>query len=106
MEHRLLCLARPALMEMFMKTLSAAVAIAIMLALLSVGETAAAQKQKKAKARYVPTTVQQYPQFSVPGVRTSAGTPCVRVDWRGCLGWDPDPFIRAQLDRDTSRDNR
>ena len=90
---------------MSMKILTPAMAIAIVLALPSVGETA--QKKKTTKARPA-TTAQQYydGQYQVPGSRTRAGTPCVAYTWEGCLGWDPDPFIRSMIDRDRGQDDR
>ncbi len=85
-----------------MKILTSAMAIGIVLTLSSVGATA----QKKAKARYA-TTAQQYDgQFQVPGSRTKSGTPCVTYTWEGCLGWDPDPFIRFMIDMDRGKSNR
>jgi len=92
-------------MEVFMKILAPAMAIAIALALPFAGD--AAQKKKKAKAKPRAVAAQlQYPQFSVPGSRTRAGTPCVTYTWEGCLGWDPDPFIRSMIDRDRGKDDR
>lgn len=92
-----------------MKVLATAItaALAVALALPSMGD--AAQKKKaraKVKARAVPAAQLHYPQYSVPGSRTNAGTPCVRYTWEGCLGWDPDPFIRSMIDRDQNQDER
>ena len=88
---------------MSMKLLTSAVAIALVLALPSVGETA---EKKKAKARST-TAAQEYSvQYQQPGIRTRAGTPCVVYTWEGCLGWDPDPFIRGMIDRDRGQDDR
>ncbi len=87
---------------MSMKILTSAVAIAFVLALPSVGETA----QKKAKVRS-PAAAHEYSgEYQVPGSRTRAGTPCVAYTWEGCLGWDPDPFIRSMIDRDRGQDDR
>jgi len=90
-------------MPVSIKIVTSAMAIAIVLALPSIGETAQ-QQQKKKKAKAPPQTTNQ--QFSVPGSRTRAGTPCVVYTWEGCLGWDPDPFIRAMIDRDRGKDDR
>ena len=88
-----------------MKILASVIAIAVMLAWPAIGE-AAQKKKAKAKARGAPTAQLHYPQYSVPGSRTRAGTPCVRYTWEGCLGWDPDPFIRSMIDRDRNQDDR
>ena len=86
-----------------MKMLTSAIAIVIVLALPSAGETA---QKKKSKVRVVAPTQLDYPQYSVRGSRTRAGTPCVTYTWEGCLGWDPDPFIRSMIDRDRGNDDR
>jgi hypothetical protein len=89
-------------MEASMKILTSAMAIAIVLTLSSAGETA---QKKKAKPRAI-TTAQQYDgQYQVRGSRTRSGTPCVSYTWEGCLGWDPDPFIRFMIDMDRGKDN-
>jgi len=89
---------------MSMKILTSAMAMAIVLALSSVGETAQ-KKKKTAKVRPATTTQQFTGPYQVPGSRTRAGTPCVVYTWEGCLGWDPDPFIRGEIDRDRGRGN-
>ena len=86
-----------------MKILTSAMAIAIVLSLSSVGETA---QKKKAKARPAATAQQYDGQYQVRGSRTRSGTPCVTYTWEGCLGWDPDPFIRFMIDMDRGKDNR
>jgi hypothetical protein len=88
-----------------MKVLAAAMAlaIAIVMALPLAGETA--QKKKK-KYRAAPAATHQRLDYAVPGSRTRAGTPCVTYTWEGCLGWDPDPFIRSMIDRDRGKDDR
>jgi hypothetical protein len=58
---------------------------------------------KKSKSRSAPIGYQGDVSYRVPGSRTSAGTPCVGYTWRGCLGWDPDPTIRAMIDRDRGK---
>ena len=89
-----------------MRFLATVMAVAIVLALPSAGETA--QKKKRMAVRHAHPTVQHrgHLSFSVRGSRTAAGTPCVGYTWRGCLGWDPDPNIRAMLDMDRGRDDR
>ena len=82
---------------------SIAVAVAVAMALPSIGETA---QQKKKKHRAAPAGVQRPLEYAVPGSRTRAGTPCVAYTWEGCLGWDPDPFIRSMIDRDRGKDDR
>jgi hypothetical protein len=32
-------------------------------------------------------------------------SPCVRRVWWGCVGWDPDPNVRAMLARDIGGDD-
>ena len=92
-------------MSMKILTSAMAMAIAIVLALPSVGETAQ-KKKKNAKVRPATTTQQYSGPYQVLGSRTRAGTPCVNYTWEGCLGWDPDPFIRSQIDRDRGKDDR
>ena len=90
-----------------MKILTAALTIAIMLALPSAGDAARKSKAKaKAKVRAAPISQLHYPDYSVPGSRTRAGTPCVTYTWVGCLGWDPDPNVRMMIDMDRNRSNR
>lgn len=90
-----------------MKILTPALAIAVMLALTSAGDAARKSKAKaKAKVRAAPTGQLHYPQYSVRGSRTNAGTPCVTYTWEGCLGWDPDPNVRMMIDMDRGRDER
>jgi hypothetical protein len=84
-----------------MKILATAMAVAIVLALPLTGETA--QKKKKKHRAAGPHHTLSY---AVPGSRTRAGTPCVTYTWEGCLGWDPDPFIRSMIDRDRGKDDR
>jgi hypothetical protein len=31
-----------------------------------------------------------------------AAKPCAARYWGGCLGWDPDPFIRGMIQHDTN----
>jgi hypothetical protein len=90
-------------MEMSMKILTSAMAIAIVLTLSSVGETA---QKKKATARSATIAQQNDGQFQVRGSRTRSGTPCVTYTWEGCLGWDPDPFIRFMIDMDRGKSDR
>jgi hypothetical protein len=87
-----------------MRILPTAIAMAIVMALPLAGETAQKHKKKhRAAAAGVP---HQRLDYAVPGSRTRAGTPCVTYTWEGCLGWDPDPFIRSMIDRDRGKDDR
>jgi uncharacterized protein YraI len=92
-------------MPMSMKIIMSAIAVALVLALPSVGETAQ-KKKKNTKVRPAPTAQQYSGPYQVRGSRTRAGTPCVAYTWEGCLGWDPDPFIRSMIDRDRGQDDR
>ena len=85
-----------------MKILTSAIAIIIVLTVSSVSESA---QKKKAKARPSMTAQQYEGQYQVRGSRTSSGTPCVAYTWEGCLGWDPDPFIRFMIDMDRGKSN-
>jgi hypothetical protein len=94
-------------MEALMKIMTPALAIAIVLALTCAGDAARKSKAKaKAKVRAAPTGQIHYPQYSVRGSRTRAGTPCVVYTWEGCLGWDPDPNVRMMIDMDRNRNDR
>ena len=85
-----------------MKILTSAIAIVIVLTVSSVSESA---QKKKAKARATTTTQQYEGQYQARGSRTRSGTPCVTYTWEGCLGWDPDPFIRFMIDMDRGKSN-
>ena len=49
----------------------------------------AKKKTQKAKQRVI---VQQ---------RVAAPKPCAAYYWGGCLGWDPDPHVRAMIRHDS-----
>jgi hypothetical protein len=84
-----------------MKILLSIIAVAVALAWPTVGEaqskkarsTTAAQQQdmpRKAKAR---------------NQRAAAAKPCAARNWTGCRGWDPDPNVRSEIQRDAGRDD-
>ncbi len=37
--------------------------------------------------------------------RTVAAKPCAARNWTGCRGWDPDPNVRSEIQRDAGRDD-
>jgi hypothetical protein len=105
-----------------MKILASAIAIAVVLAWPTIGE---AQSNKKSTARNAASKQQTYvaPRAraafaSVPARAARASVParvalvssviavrpCVAHTWWGCVGWDPDPLVRAQLPRDFDDD--
>ena len=89
-----------------MKILTPVLAIVIMLAVPLASDAAQKKKEAKAKHRAAPVSQLHYPQYSVRGSRTRAGTPCVVYTWEGCLGWDPDPNVRMMIDMDRNRNDR
>jgi hypothetical protein len=90
-------------MEAFMRILASVIAVAttlaITLAFPSVGEA----QSKKSKARAATTQQQSVPRPKVVAQRSAS--PCVRRVWWGCVGWDPDPNVRAMLARDIGGDD-
>ena len=90
-----------------MRILASAIALAVALAWPNVGEA----QSKKSTARSSATTVQhkQVKRQKTARVRTVTTTrreqrPCAGYLWWGCVGWDPDPRIRATLVRDYMED--
>jgi hypothetical protein len=89
-------------MEAFMRILVSAIAIAVALAWPNVGEA----QSKKSTARSTATVQQkQVKRAKTTRVRTVTTThraqrPCAGYLWWGCVGWDPDPNVRATLVRD------
>ena len=79
-----------------MKALLSVMALTIALAWPSAGEA----QNRNSKSKHVQTKSQKY---SPP--RASARVPCERRVWWGCVGWDPDPTIRAMLARDVGGDD-
>ena len=76
---------------------------AIAIAIALVWPATSPAYSKKSKTRSAPAAYHGEVAYRAPGSRTSAGTPCVGYTWRGCLGWDPDPLIRAMIDRDRGK---
>ena len=86
-----------------MKALTSIVALAIVLAWPSVGDAQSKKSTTRGK-----TTAKHYVQQPAKVAKRSAGyqhAPCVRQEWWGCPGWDPDPNIRDMLARDVGDDN-
>lgn len=84
-----------------MKILVSAVVLAVALAWPAVSE---AQSQK---ARGT-TTAQQQDMPRKAKARThraASAKPCVARNWTGCRGWDPDPNVRSEIQRDAGRDD-
>ena len=85
-----------------MRILVSVMALAIALAWPSVGEA----QSKKSTARGKATT-KQYVQRPAKAKRSAgqhqrsaAPKQCAGYLWWGCVGWDPDPNVRATLVRD------
>lgn len=81
-----------------MKTLVSVMALAVALAWPSAGEA----QSNKSKVKRAETTQQK--QVGPRPVATRAA-PCERQVWWGCVGWDPDPNVRAMLGRDVGGDD-
>lgn len=86
-----------------MKLLVSVMALAVALAWPNVVEA----QSKKSTARSGTATVQQKQskRAKTTRVRTAAKParsqrPCAGYLWTGCVGWDPDPNVRATLVRD------
>jgi hypothetical protein len=80
-----------------MRILVSVIALAIALAWPSVGEA----QSKKSTARGAAATQQKHVQRpKAVGNRGTGQQPCAGYSWYGCVGWDPDPNVRAMLVRD------
>lgn len=85
-----------------MKILVSVMALAVALAWPAVGEA----QSKKAKARSATIAQQQYVQrHARDRVARPSEKPCAARTWVGCLGWDPDPNVRAMIQMDAGRDD-
>jgi hypothetical protein len=83
--------------EAFMRILVSVMALAIALAWPSVGEA----KSKKSTARSTATLQQKQATRVKTAARPRAPQKqCAGYLWWGCVGWDPDPNVRATLVRD------
>ena len=90
-----------------MRILASAIALAVALAWPSAGEAQSSQS-KKSTAGTSATVQQKQKQAThrkTTYVRTAsqprtAQKPCAGYLWWGCVGWDPDPNVRATLVRD------
>jgi hypothetical protein len=56
---------------------------------------AQAKKSQKAKQRSTKQRVAKQ-------ARQAAAKPCAAYYWGGCLGWDPDPHVRAMIAHDSN----
>jgi hypothetical protein len=89
-------------MEAFMQILVSVIALAVALAWSSAGE---AQQSKQSSVRGT-TVAQKQVQRPRTVVRQGAvQRPCAGYVWWGCVGWDPDPNVRATLVRDYTDDD-
>jgi hypothetical protein len=91
-------------MEAFMRILASAIALAVALAWPGVGEAQSSKSTARSKAT---TQQKQVTRKKVTRVRTAtapraAQRPCAGYLWWGCVGWDPDPNVRATMVRDMS----
>ena len=85
-----------------MRILASAIALAVALAWPSVGEAQSKKSTARGKAttkHYVQRPAKVAKRSASQGQR-SAGRPCAGYLWWGCVGWDPDPNVRATLVRD------
>jgi hypothetical protein len=88
-------------MEAFMRTLVSVIALAVVLAWPAVGEA----QSKKSTARNAATVAKKPVTRPKTVVRQRAAqSPCAGYLWWGCVGWDPDPNVRATLVRDYAED--
>jgi hypothetical protein len=91
-------------MEAFMRILASAIALAVALAWPNVGD--AASKKSTARSSAAAAQHKQVKRTKATRVRTAtrparrAERPCAGYLWWGCVGWDPDPNVRATLVRD------
>jgi hypothetical protein len=92
-------------MEVFMRILVSVMALAVALAWPSVGDAQSKAQSKKSSARSGVVTKQKVrPPAKAAAVRGASQRPCAGHLWWGCVGWDPDPNVRATLVRDYSDD--
>jgi hypothetical protein len=89
-------------MEAFMRILASAIALAVALAWPSAGEAQSTKSTARGKAA---TQQKQVARQKTKRVRTvaaprAAQRPCAGYLWWGCVGWDPDPNVRATMVRD------
>jgi hypothetical protein len=89
--------AKEAFMRILVSVMALAIALAIALAWPSVGEA----KSKKSTARSTATLQQKQATRVKTAARPRAPQKqCAGYLWWGCVGWDPDPNVRATLVRD------
>jgi hypothetical protein len=92
-------------MEAFMRTLVSVIALVVALAWPAVGEAKNEAKGKKSTARHAATVAKKPVTRPRAVVRQRAAhTRCAGYVWWGCVGWDPDPNVRATLVRDYADD--
>lgn len=84
-----------------MKLLTSAMAIAIALSWSTVGE---AQNNNTTKARKAATTTHQ-PQRARDAFASDRPNCAAYHGYNGCVGWDPDPTVRAMLQLDRGADD-
>ena len=84
-----------------MRILASAIAFAVALAWPTIGEAQSAKSTVRGKA-----TIQQKQATRKKTTRVRTATvpreqrPCAGYLWWGCVGWDPDPNVRATMVRD------
>src|SRR4051812_43578050 len=85
-----------------MKNIVTVIVLTIAIASPALGQTAQRQTRDQAKAAAGKSHVQRQIR---PVGRRQASRPCVGYTWRGCIGWDPDPRVRAMLLDDAHHDD-
>lgn len=85
-----------------MRILASAIALAVALAWPSVGEAQSTKSTARSKAATQQKHVKRQKTTRVRAAAPVRSTqrPCAGYLWWGCVGWDPDPRIRATLVRD------
>lgn len=90
-----------------MRILGLVMALAIALAWPSVGEAQSKKSTARGKAttkQYVQRPAKVAKRSATSRQRSAARRPCAGHLWWGCVGWDPDPNVRATLVRDYMED--
>ena len=84
-----------------MRILASAIALAVALAWPSIGEAQTTKSNARSKATtHQKVTHRKTTRVRVVAAPRAAQRPCAGYLWWGCVGWDPDPNVRATLVRD------
>jgi hypothetical protein len=93
-------------MEAFMRILVSVMALAIALVWSGAGEAQDSSQGKKSGVRSSATAQQKTQRPAKNFVARSTGQKhCAGYAGWGCVGWDPDPNVRAMLARDIGGDD-